>query len=300
MSAASNRALSRRTLLGGALALAGSTLAACASPRGARERIVELASGREVSMPELLVALRASDVALLGERHDNALHHQRRGELIAQLPAGAAVVAEQLPRGAGRIAFDHGVRAGLEAAGFDAKGWRWPLHEGLFDAIARAGVPLYGGNLPREQIRGVVREGKAAVPDDLRAWLREAPLSAAAQAALDADLIEGHCGQVPEGMLAGLRLAQRVRDAAMASALQASGGHPAVLVAGDGHVRLDYGVPTLLRARMPGVRLVSVGFVDGTELPPAALYTHAWVTAAPPQREDACAGVPPIKAPASG
>lgn len=283
-------ALRRRGLLGGALALGGTALAGCAGWGGVRERIVELASGREISTTELLAAIRASDYALLGEQHDNELHHRRRATLLMLLPPGAAVVAEQLPRGGGRIPFERDVETSLVGAGFDAKGWRWPLHEGLFTAIARSEMPLYGGNLPREAIRRIVREGEAAVPDDLRAWLGEVPLAAAAQDALDADLIEGHCGQLPAAMLPGLRRAQRVRDTAMAAALRASGGRPALLIAGNGHVRLDYGVPTLLRARQGAARIVSVGFVDDGRLPAPARYTHAWITAAP-AREDPCAGL---------
>lgn len=283
-------ALRRRGLLGGVLALGSTALAGCAGFGAVRERIVELASGRELSTTELLAAIRASDYALLGEQHDNELHHRRRATLLMLLPPGAAVVAEQLPRGGGRIPFERDVETSLVGAGFDAKGWRWPLHEGLFTAIARSGTPLYGGNLPREQMRRIVREGEAAVPEDLRGWLGDAPLGAAAQDALDADLAEGHCGQLPAAMLPGMRRAQRARDAAMAASLRASGGRPALLIAGNGHVRLDYGVPTLLRARQPGARIVSVGFVDDGKLPAAALYTHAWITAAP-AREDPCAAL---------
>lgn len=282
-------ALRRRGLLGAGLALGGAALTGCAGFGGVRERIVELAGGREISMTELLAAIRASDFALLGEQHDNELHHRRRATLLMLLPPGGAVVAEQLPRGGGRIPFERDVETSLVGAGFDAKGWRWPLHEGLFTAIARSEMPLYGGNLPREPLRRIVREGEAAVPDDLRAWLGDAPLGEPALAALDADLVEGHCGQLPAAMLSGMRRAQRVRDAAMAASLRASGGRPALLIAGNGHVRLDYGVPTLLRARQPAARIVSVGFVDDAKLPAATRYTHVWITAAP-AREDPCAG----------
>ena len=35
-----------------------------------------------------------------------------------------------------------------------------------------------------------------------------------------------------------------------------------VLIAGDGHVRKDIGVPQFLRRRQPGVRMTTVGFVE--------------------------------------
>jgi len=43
------------------------------------ERIVQVASGREISRNELLQRLRAKDYVLLGEQQDNASHHQRCG-----------------------------------------------------------------------------------------------------------------------------------------------------------------------------------------------------------------------------
>jgi len=68
----------------GALSLVG---AGCATTGGSDDRIVEVASGRVLTRADLLAALRASDFALLGERHDNPHHHARRGELLAELHA---------------------------------------------------------------------------------------------------------------------------------------------------------------------------------------------------------------------
>lgn len=289
----------------GALA---ATLAACAAPGTAPgERIVELRSGRSLGRDELLAAMLRADIVLLGEQHDNPLHHQRRGELLAALAgaggAGVTVVAEHLTRGQ-RVRFDAGLEAGLAAAGFDARAWGWPLHRPLFAAVARAGLPLSGGNLPRDLARTIARQGEAAVPADLAALLAAAPLDEAARTALDADLQRGHCGQLPAARLPAMRAAQRARDAAMAQALLDSGGRPAVLLAGNGHVRRDYGVAQLIGALRPQARWLSVGFVDGDGPPPDAASdascTHLWWTAAP-ARDDACAGFSlPAAAPASG
>jgi uncharacterized iron-regulated protein len=274
--------LTRRTVL---FAGAGSALAAgCAQFGAPHERIVEVASGRTLSRAELLAAIRASEFALLGEQHDNRLHHRRRGELLAALPASTLVVAEHLALGS-RFEPGAGLLPGLVAAGFDPKGWDWPLHEPLFAAVVQARQRLVGGNVPRELARRLVREGDAALPDDLAVLLRAAPLDAAAQAALDADLVAGHCNQLPTARLPGMRLAQRARDAAMASALLSGGGQPAVLIAGNGHVRSDYGVPRLLAGR----RVVSVGFVEPKEASAGAPYTHLWITPGV-ERADPCAG----------
>ncbi len=275
------------------LAAAGLFLAGCAQPPlQPGERIVEVASGRELSRAELLAKLRASDYVLLGERHDNAVHHQRRGELLQALGAGAPVVAEHLTRGQ-RVPAQGELLPRLEAAGFEAKAWAWPLHEPLFAPAAAPGHRLLGGNVPRELARQVARQGEAALPLELKTVTTSAPLDAAAAQALDADLVQGHCGMLGGERLAGMRWAQRARDAAMWLSLKeaAALGRPAVLLAGNGHVRLDYGVPQLARQDQPAARLLSLGFVESTSPLQGAPYDYVWITAAPSGRGDPCAGM---------
>ena len=257
----------------------------------AAERIVEVRSGQTLSRDQLLAAIAGSDYLLLGEVHDNPAHHRRRGELLAELPAGASVVAEHLQLGQ-QVTANGALVHSLEEAGFDTKNWRWPLHGPLFSAVREAGLPLAGGNIPRATARAVVREGRSAIPAELAEIVAGSPLTATDTAALDAELLRSHCGQVPEAMIPGLRLAQQTRDAAMFSALRQSAGRPAVLLAGNGHVRTDYGVPRLLRQHRPDSRLVSIAFLeDGAEPLPdgqAEPYDYLWITE-PASRTDPCA-----------
>lgn len=268
----------------------GSALLACTAPLAA-ERIVDTRSGQTLSRDQLLVAIADRDYLLLGELHDNPLHHQRRAELLAALPAHASIVAEHLLLGK-QVAANGTLLSSLEAAGFDAANWRWPLHRPLFSMVRDAGLPLVGGNIPRATARAIVREGRRAIPAELAEIVAASPLTATMAAALDAELLRSHCGQVPAAMIPGLRLAQQTRDAAMFSALGQAAGRPAVLLAGNGHVRTDYGVPRLLRHYRPSSRLVSIAFVEegAAMLPdePAAPYDYLWITE-PASRTDPCA-----------
>ncbi|MCA0243167.1 MAG: ChaN family lipoprotein [Proteobacteria bacterium] len=289
----------RRQVLGsGGLLLAG----CAATPAAAEDRIVDTASGREIGRGELVARLRAADLVLLGEQHDNVHHHRRRAALITELSAapGAAtvIVAEHLPRGQ-RVGPGAEPLSRLQAAGFDPKGWGWPQHEGLFAPLLAAGIPVLGGNAPLDVVRAVARQGDAALPPDLAAAIAAAPLPPAAQAALDHELLDSHCGQLPAARVPAMRAAQRLRDASMAAALLAAadaGAKPALLVAGNGHVRSDLGVPVLLRAQRPALRIVSVCFVesDASTMP----CDYRWITPGPPTpRQDPCAG---FKMPARG
>ena len=203
------------------------------------------------------------------------------------------MVAEQLTRG--QTVQQGGAELLLrpEAAGFSAKNWHWPLHEPLFAVAAASDHLLVGGNISTELLRALARQGEAAPPDDLKAVALAAPLADVAREALDEDLIEGHCGVLPKERLPGMRWVQRARDAAMWLALQQVGqgkDKPAVLLAGNGHVRTDYGVAQLVAAQQPHTRFASVGFVETGAKREGVPYTHLWITAAP-EREDPCAGM---------
>lgn len=305
--AAPRRAPARAVALAAACSVA---LAACTTPPPGLAPGVAMAgvpalapdealwAGAQPMAPaQLLQAMRQADVVLLGELHDNPRHHQRRGELLAALHGSrAVVVAEHLTAGRQVTPGARGAALlpALQAAGFDARGWDWPLHAPLFETVQAAGLPLLGGNLPREQVRQVAREGEAAWPEALRPLLLAAPLAPDAQARLDQELLDSHCGHLPASRVPAMRAAQRLRDAAMAQALlqaHAGGARPAVLLAGNGHVRRDLGVPQLLAQAAPGLRVLAVAFADATPAADAgAPYTHRWHTPAP-SRGDPCAAM---------
>ncbi len=271
----------------------------CASLVGTPpDTLIDVSTGRHLDRDELLRRLAAADVVLLGEQHDNPMHHARRGEIIDALRP-TAVVAEQMPSGAPRR-LTGDLRAALVDAGFDAKAWGWPLHQPVFAAAARGDVPVQGANVTRDQARAIARGGEAAWPEALRSTLERAPLDDRSREALDKDLIAGHCGHLGPDRLPGMRAAQRARDAAMVQALlEAPAGRPAVLIAGNGHVRLDYGVGQLLATLKPSARVASVGFAEaGKPLPSPIPFTYVWVTPAV-KRVDPCAGFTMPPRPAS-
>lgn len=223
-------------------------------------QIIDIKSGKEISAQVLAERLRTADIVLLGELHDNVRHHELRGRLIAQFAdPGRTVVAEHLPD-TGQVVFQSDTRADLEAAGFDAAGWEWPAHQALYEQIRARGLTLVGGNLPKERARQIFLQGVTGLPDRMAQTYASARLDGPAEKSLDHDLIEGHCGKLPDRYLLRMRFAQRIADIAMAHALLDH--RPSVLVAGNGHVRKDYGVPQVLAAAAPTLKQLSVGFLE--------------------------------------
>lgn len=281
-----------------AVAACGGSPAPATTPAPAPEPIIDVATGATIGRAELLRRLQAADVALLGEVHDNPVHHELRAELIAASAPKRklAVVYEQFPWGRdSALATPPGdpIEPWLDAAGFDREGWRWPLHRPVVLAATKAGLPRYGSQLPREVLRPMMRGGAAPAP--LGDYMKRAPLTGDGLAALDRTLLEGHCGQLPQEMVPMLRGAQEARDAAMTDALLRArkDGRAAWLIAGNGHVREDYGVPRMLAVLAPADRVVTVGFLERGEdgAAPAAdemrVYDVVWLTPRA-EREDPC------------
>jgi uncharacterized iron-regulated protein len=301
------------------------TLAACRSPVPGGEpmpeaRIWDVRAARFVTERELVARLAAARYRLLGEVHDNPAHHAIRARLIAALAAAGvrpAVVFEQfdLDRDTALVAAQ---AAGADAerladAGrLDRKAWAWPLHKPILDAALREGLPVRAGNMPRESLRGDLQ---AAVGKDSGAiWYARfhgARWTEAQTAALRADIVEGHCDQLPDAVVPRILLAQRVRDAAMAQALvNDATADGTILIAGNGHVRADLAVPVYLHA--PGSPdadspSVSLGLIEVTpaeeragDFPRQVVaanpgFDYVWFTP-PAPREDPCAGFAPPRA----
>lgn len=261
----------------------------------AEERIIDLRTDESITREALLTQIRQQEFLLLGEVHDSPRHHELRGQLLLELLDNKPyVVAEQLEYGK-RYQQDGALLDGLTRAGFSARNWDWPLHEPLFRAIVEADLPLAGGNLPLDTARKAVREGEASLPRALAAVVGQVPLTDAASHALDQDLLDGHCGHLKPGMLPGMRLTQRARDAAMFSALRdGPADRLRVLLAGNGHIRIDYGVPVMLAKLLPEKPWLSIAFIEQDDALDQQLpvlrqrYTHLWITPAS-HRTDPCA-----------
>jgi uncharacterized iron-regulated protein len=254
-------------------------------------RIIDLHTEQEMTEQMLVERLRTQDVVLLGELHDNAQHHALRAGLISQIKRDKlSVIAEHLPSGV-RVKRAGALLSDLEAAGFDAKGWQWPLHSPLFDAVLAANMPLIGGNLPKGFSRQLFEQGESALPAPMARAYQTASLNPEASRHLDQDLIDGHCGKLPDKYLQPMRLVQRATDLSMAQALLDHA--PSVLLAGNGHVRKDYGVPQALAALTPALKLTAVGFYEA-DTPREELvkslrgrYDIVWISE-PAERSDPC------------
>lgn len=234
------------------------------------------------------------EVWLLGEVHDNGPGHTARLEwLQGRLAADwrPAIAMEQFDREQ-QPALDAAMRDCADAACVIARvvppksGWNWDFYAPLLDLALEYDLPVHAANLSRADAARVMREGFAAVlPATLIADYRLEALPPALLAAQETEVRDSHCGQLPEAMVGPMARAQIARDVVMAQTLRGHAGNGIVLVAGNGHVRRDIGVPYWLR--QAGMAPVAVGFLE----PGGATETFDEVVPVPAvERPDPCAG----------
>lgn len=246
--------------------------------------------------------LRGSTVALLGEVHDHpGLHRLRMDGLTAACQAGwrPVIVFEQfdvdrqddLDRARRERPDD--ARHLIAAAGAP-RGWDWSLYSPLIELALQYGLSIDAGNLSRESATRIVKEGYDAVfaPARLEALGLATPAPSDLVAGQQREIEAGHCGALPARLVAPMARAQFARDAVMAERLRraSDAGHGAVLIAGNGHVRRDLGVPRWLPRQLADAALV-VGFIEQSSPSAAALALPPFdvvVTAPPVERPDPC------------
>ena len=241
---------------------------------------------------------RDADVVLLGEVHDNAEHHILQARLTAALQP-SAIVFEMIEPGQAR-----GITPRLrkDAVALEAHlAWEdrgWPdfsMYFPLFFMSHRAAI--FGGALPRDDVRRAVSESGAAVLGDAATLFGlDQALPADQQETRNALQQAAHCNALPENILPGMVEAQRLRDAALAravvNALAQNNDGPVVVIAGNGHIREDWGIPHALRhyAEATGESLTIATLAQyEVEAPDTPPVTHWVVTSAAP-RSDPCEG----------
>ena len=209
------------------------------------------------------------------------------------LIAPTAIVWEMLPPG---IEVDPSLPPGALAGslGWEESGWPdFSLYAPVF--AAAPGAVHLGMALPRDEVRRAMGEGGAAVMGrDAARFGLDRPLPDEEQAEREAEQMAGHCDALPEEMLPGFVEAQRLRDAAFArAALRALEAHgaPVVVITGNGHARLDWGMPAYLRVAAPEVTVATLGQFErdgGYSDLAGGVPFDVWTFAEPAERDDPC------------
>jgi uncharacterized iron-regulated protein len=215
------------------------------------------ASWREVTESDVADAAARASFVLLGEKHDNADHHVEQARMVGALvdrKKRPAIVFEMLETDMKDKLDAYMERADASSAGFgDAMSWEkrgwgpWENYKPIADVIFADKLTVVPGGIPIARAVDIAHHGEAAVStEDQKTYLLDTTMDPNLESSLHDELVQAHCGHLPSTMVRGMLLAERARDAGLARAMLPYAQTGAVLIAGDGHVRDDRGVPWAL------------------------------------------------------
>jgi uncharacterized iron-regulated protein len=256
------------------------------------DTIWNTSTSANITKEMLTEQLQASDYVLLGEKHDNERHHAIQAELSTSVVNNgsqpAALVFEMLEP-SHQDTLDKAANLSLAELGekveWEKRGWpSWASYQPIFESAQKVGSTLFAGNPNRTTIMDVGRGGKLSESDlvDLR-WDQDYDDSQ--RESLLTELVDSHCGMMGRESMGPLVTLQRLKDAYMGRAIRKAGEErPVVLIAGNGHVRKDRGVPFFLDSDKKTVSVAIIEVVrDQMEATSYSafdpkLYDYVWFT----------------------
>ena len=255
--------------------------------------------------PDPALELRAHPVVLLGEVHDNPLHHRSRLHTLTAALEGdrtsryrPALLMEQ---------FDRERQSQIERARREkpgdadhlialatpaptrpgGQGWNWSFYKPFVELALRFDLPIVAANLSRADLMKVAQQGFGSVfsATEMHRLGLDRDLPADLVSAQEREIHTGHCGAMPAALLPSMARTQIARDAYMALKIEEHRARSSVLLAGNGHVRRDIGVPRWLSS---AGSVYAVGYLEAPADPADRRY-HRVVITAPAERPDPCA-----------
>ena len=242
-------------------------LLAAAFVSGGVAQLAEQSHTDRADPERLIAAIGGRSIVLLGEVHDNAAQHAMREQALRRwLENGARPILlmeqfdrerqDELDRALAQpgASADAVIAAAGAAATRPGQGWHWPFYRPYVALAIEYRLPIVAANVSRVDARRVVREGLQALGFDPNV----PPDVAAAQAS---EIVDSHCGLLDAADAQRLVAAQVARDQFMARMIERAGAHAVVLLAGNGHVRSDIGVPRWLKPATRQ-RSVAIGLLE--------------------------------------
>ena len=256
---------------------------------------------RFVTVAELENAIETGNYLLIGEKHDNQDHHRlerlivdfRLNRVRTTLPS--AVVLEMLDRkqldgvNLEQLANLQSSEKLKSQLAWRDKSWPWDNYGKVIRTVINSGSSLVAGNIDRPSLYAAAKNSLQKLDDELRQASTTIPgMSAAMHSAVLQDVFDGHCQLMPKEKLNSMVMIQQLRDAYMAFKLSKS--DHAILIAGNGHTRKDYGAGWHLKQRNRESEIVAIALmeVQTKEYDPAkytrpldqktTVYDYIWFT----------------------
>jgi uncharacterized iron-regulated protein len=249
------------------------------------DRIYQVKSASFMDEQQLIKRIVEADYLLLGELHDNRVHHRHQAWVIKQLAlAGrdAGIAYEMIYKEQGKRL------AGVEITSADQlieilnqtqTGWDYEnQYRPLFVETLAAGYPIVAANLDRKALMDVLKQGEDRLPKDYRSILDNTPFTDAQRSDLLDEINTSHCNLLDAHVASMMLQGQRIRDVALTQSLLSTSEPVKVLITGLGHARNDRGVPLYLQNNLQApANILAIGMIEvEPDKTDAAAYAEVW------------------------
>lgn len=234
-------------------------------------------TGAALSFDDVLARARAAQVVVVGEQHDQAVHHELQRRVVAALVAPnvrLAVGFEMLSWGF-QEPLDRLATGKLDPDAFAAeidwkKAWGFPfeLYRPVFVAAVEGGARLLALNAPRELVRAVRQKGLANLSADELQKLPELDVGDPLHREWFAGIFAAGGHEMAQSEVEAFYVAQVLWDESMADRAARAlddGAEQVIVLAGVGHVARGRGIPQRVERRRPGVRVLSLVPLSGVD-----------------------------------
>lgn len=268
-------------------------------------KIYATASNTVVSAQDMGRALALARFVLLGEIHDNPDHHlwqawairavsKLRGARIVEGQPQIDIIAMEMIRADQYAALDRFYGRDVEVPRprppkalarfleWDKSGWPdFKIYEPIISQALYEQLVIVPASPSKELSRKVSKDWDNALSQgEIKRLGLDIAFSSDLENALTAEIGKSHCGLIAEAAFPAMARVQRFRDATMADAMLSVGPYKgAILIAGNGHVRRDRGVPFFLMAR--GVTPKQIVSIAHVEVRPGETNPAAYVDSTP-------------------
>lgn len=248
------------------------------------DRVLDVRGDQLLDKSRLFEKLESAGYILLGEVHDNISHHRNEAEVIDYLatkrPAGS-VAFEMIDDSQDKFIRGRQIGSADELIGLlkhTDSGWDYERnYRPVFESVIRAGFRIFPANIERNRLMKIVMRQGSDVADETARILSATRFTPETESQMQNDIIDAHCNMLDAEQAAPMVEAQRIRDATMAASLLKNVPVFGVLIAGNGHVRNDSGVPRYIHAQDGTVPVISVAMVEVEEdQDDPAAYAAGW------------------------
>ena len=237
--------------------------------------IFDIQAGEYIMFDELVERLSGRKYVLIGEKHDNPIHHHHQAQLVDALSkqdkTHRAVVWEMFTRDQQPLLDQTWQSVSISELGpalnWEERGWpSWHDYAPIAQAARDNDLKMVAGNLPDDILKTMISDGNKAMSDDLASKLDLPDVPQDFLTRLNVEIAEGHCNMLPDNMLGAFSNVQFARDASLARAMHDAALRDdidgAFLIAGAMHVRNSIAVPWHLHRFEPGLAEKDVAVVS--------------------------------------